>query len=124
MFGIGIDICDVQRFERLQKNKAFIERIFSDNEIEYCTNKRKASAQSFAARFAAKEAFLKALGTGIGKGIRLKEIEVRNNQSGSPGIILHGKSRETVKKLKTGNIQVSISHEKNTAVAVVIIEKE
>jgi holo-[acyl-carrier protein] synthase len=121
MYGIGVDICEVNRFDRLKEKSDFIQKIFTEEEIKYCCPKKN-SSQYFAVRFAAKEAFLKALGTGIGKGIHLKEIEVVRNDSGKPFILLHGETKRTFEKMKTGNIHLSLSHEKNNAIAFVIIE--
>jgi len=123
MYGLGIDICEVKRFDRLINNKAFLEKVFSVDEIKYCSNKKN-NSQYFAVRFAAKEAFLKAIGIGIGKGIHLKEIEIIKDQFGKPFLNLVGKTRETFEKLNAGNIHVSLSHEKTNAVAVVVIDKK
>jgi holo-[acyl-carrier protein] synthase len=122
MFGLGIDICEVERFERLKNNETFVKRIFSEEEIKYCSTKKN-NAQYFAVRFAAKEAFLKAIGTGIGKGIRLKEIETCKNEFGKPFLNLIGETKNTFEKMNCGNIHLSLSHEKHNAVAVVIVEK-
>jgi holo-[acyl-carrier protein] synthase len=121
MLGIGTDICEVQRFDRLKENRSFLERIYSEKEIKYCGN-RKASSQCFAARFAAKEAFAKALGTGIRKGIHLKEIEIENDELGKPFINLSGETKDTFEKLGCRSIHISISHEKTMAIAMVVIE--
>lgn len=120
--GIGIDICEVHRFERLQENTAFIERVFSKNEIKYCSNKRR-SAEYFAARFAAKEAFSKALGTGIRNGLVLKDIEIIKNETGKPELLLHNNAKTLIEErgIDQNCIMLSISHEKSVAVAVVII---
>lgn len=122
MLGIGIDICDVKRFDRLKDNENFIKKVFSDEEIEVCF-KRKNVSQCLAARFAAKEAFLKAIGTGIGNGISIKDIIIKKDNSGRPVIQLHGKAKEYYEKINCGDIHLSISHEKNIAVAMVVIEK-
>jgi holo-[acyl-carrier protein] synthase len=121
MYGIGVDICEVDRFDRLKENDDFIKKIFSEEEINYC-HPKKNSSQYYAVRFAAKEAFLKAIGIGIGKGIHLKEIEVNKDDFGKPFIILHGETKQTFEKMNAGSIHLSLSHEKNNAVAFVVIE--
>lgn len=124
IYGIGIDICEVHRFERLVKKQAFLNKVFTVNEIEYCSRHGN-SEQNYAARFAAKEAFVKAMGTGFGrKGISLKEIEILKDELGKPYIKLHGKTQDSVYEDGDKNILLSISHEEKTAVAVVIIENE
>ncbi|MCK4797381.1 MAG: holo-ACP synthase [Spirochaetes bacterium] len=123
MLGIGVDICEVNRFEKLKQNKAFLKKIFTDNEIEYC-EKRRNNAQCFAVRFAAKEAFVKAIGTGFRKGAHYKEIEVINNELGNPFLKITGLTNETLNRMNGSTIHLSLSHEKTSAIAFVIIEKE
>ncbi|HOJ64761.1 MAG TPA: holo-ACP synthase [Spirochaetota bacterium] len=122
MFGIGIDICNVKRFDRLKENHNFLKRVFSDNELDLCM-KRKNVSQCLAARFAAKEAFLKAIGTGIGNGISIKEVIIKKDEKGKPFILLEGNTKKYYEEINGGNIHLSISHEKDVAVAVVVIEK-
>jgi len=122
ILGIGVDICEVKRFNRLSEDKRFIKRIFSDQEIDYC-EKFKKKAECFAARFAAKEAFIKALGIGLSKGIVLKEIEVKKEKSGQPVLKISGATLKTFNNLKGDKIFLSMSHEKTSAVAFVIITK-
>ncbi len=121
MIGIGIDICDVKRFEKLRENDLFLKRFFSEKELQLCL-KRKNVAQCLAARFAAKEAFVKAVGTGIGRGFKLKEIVVEKDSLGKPFINFEGKTKSHYERINAKNIHLSISHEKEFAVAVVIIE--
>jgi holo-[acyl-carrier protein] synthase len=122
MFGIGIDICEVHRFDRLKEKKGFLEKIYSQEEIDYCMA-NKTSSQNLAVRFAAKESFLKALGTGLRKGVHLKEIIIEKDELGKPYIKLIGETRETFDKMGLSRIQLSLSHEKNNAIALVIIEE-
>jgi holo-[acyl-carrier protein] synthase len=122
MYGIGIDICEVKRFDRLKAKEGFLQRIFSEEEISYC-NARKNSSECFAVRFAAKEAFLKALGTGLAKGVHFREIIVINGALGKPDINLAGETRMTFENMGLSKILVSISHERENAVAVVMIDK-
>ncbi|OUX53066.1 MAG: hypothetical protein CBE47_04075 [Pelagibacteraceae bacterium TMED287] len=124
ILGLGVDIININRIKMiLNRNKKFVEKIFSKKEILYC-NKKKAKEFCFAKRFAAKEAFSKALGTGISKGLNFKEIEVIKEDSGKPSLSIKGKSLLVVKKtLKKDNFVVflSISDDKPFAVATVII---
>ena len=125
IFGIGTDIVNVKRMEKSMRNKKnfFKNKIFSKKEISYCENKKNSSA-FYAKRFAAKEAFSKALGTGIRKGVNLKNIEIFNNSQGKPSILLKGSLDGYVKKKvknKNYNIYLSLSDDKPWAQATVII---
>lgn len=117
---IGIDICEVKRFEKLVKDHSFLSRVFTEAEIEYCI-KKKNCCQNFAVRFAAKEAFSKALGTGLKSGIKLKEIEILKDDEGKPIIKLYDKTKLFYESRFNKNIHLSLSHEKSLAVAVVIL---
>ena len=99
IFGLGTDIVNIKRVQLALKNnkKNFTKRIFSKNEINYC-EKRKNSASYYAKRYAAKEAFSKALGTGISKGINFNDIEILNNKFGKPYIKLKGSTATYLKK--------------------------
>ena len=125
IFGIGTDIVNIKRMEKtLKKNGVkFKKRIFSEKEIKYCEKKRN-PASFFAKRFAAKEAFTKALGTGINKGINLKNIEISNNINGKPNISLKGYVNTFLKKKikrKKYKIYLSLSDDKPWAQATVVI---
>ena len=125
IFGIGTDIINVKRMKKsLKKNgDAFKKRIFSKKEIIYCEKKKNPSAY-YAKRFAAKEALSKALGTGIRKGIDLKNIEVTNDALGKPSINLKGNVADLlIKKIKTKkySIYLSLSDDLPWAQATVII---
>ena len=123
IFGIGTDIVDVSRMKKLiNKNQKFINRIFSIKEIKYC-NSRSNKISSYSKRFAAKEAFAKALGIGISKGISFNEISINNNKDGAPFIELLGNTKTIVKKLikKKNKIYLSLSDEKKYALAMVVI---
>jgi holo-[acyl-carrier protein] synthase len=122
--GIGTDLVDVDRVRKfISKGARHLEGIFSFREIDYCSSKRYPE-QHYAARFAAKEAFLKALGTGWRGGIRFCEIEVVLDSLGKPGIVLNGTAADIMKKqvASTHLIHVSLSHLKHYATATVIIE--
>ncbi len=122
IYGLGTDIVDISRIKKLlNKNKKFINRIFSVNEIKYCESRSNKIA-SYAKRFAAKEAFTKALGTGVSKGIFFNEISVNNNKDGAPFIELLGKTKLIVLSLiKKKKIYLSLSDEKKYALAMVVI---
>ena len=125
IFGIGTDIVNIKRMEHSLKKHGFNfkNRIFSKKEISYC-EKKKNSSSFYAKRFAAKEAFTKALGTGIRKGVNLKNIEITNNVYGKPLIRLKGNlSRYLKKKIKSSkyDIHLSLSDDKPWAQATVII---
>ena len=125
IFGIGTDIVNIRRIEQsLKKHKfTFINKIFSKKEIAYC-EKRKNPSAFYAKRFAAKEAFSKALGTGIIKGVNLKNIEISNNAYGKPSILLKGSLANYLKKKvknKKYDIYLSLSDDKPWAQATVII---
>ena len=125
IFGIGTDIVNIKRMEKLLKwdSDAFKKRIFSKNEIIYCERKKNPST-FYAKRFAAKEALSKALGTGIRKGINFKNIEISNNNFGKPSIKLSGSTATYLKnqiKNKKYSIYLSLSDDVPWAQATVII---
>ena len=123
LYGIGTDIISVTRIKRLTKNKLFLNRIFNKKEIQKC-KKIKNSYNCFAKRFAAKEAFSKALGTGISKGINFNEIIVLNEKNGRPYIRLIDKTKSVIErkiKKKKYRISLSLTDEDNYAVAFVTI---
>jgi holo-[acyl-carrier protein] synthase len=109
--------------DRIKKNildSNFVSRVFTETEKEYCEARKMNAGESYAARYAAKEAFAKALGTGIGKGILLKDIEVFR-KDGKPAIRLYNKALELMNEHGTYSMDVSISHTGDTAVASVVI---
>ena len=123
LFGVGTDIIGVNRLKKSLKKKLFLSRIFNDEEIIKC-KKTKKNSNCFAKRFAAKEAFSKALGTGISKGINFNEIIVLNEKSGKPYIKLINKTKKIVERKlrkKIYKISLSIADEKDYAVAFVTI---
>jgi len=120
--GLGTDIAEVGRIANsIGKEKGFRELVFSPSEIEYCET-RANKFEHYAARFAAKEAFFKAIGTGWKNGTAFHEVEVYNDASGKPNIRLIGATSDTLSYLQQENIQVSLSHTGGMAIAVVIIE--
>jgi len=123
IYGIGIDLIDISRIKTsFAKNKKFKNRVFSKKEIKYCDSKNNKIA-SYSKRFAAKEAFAKALGTGVSKGISFNEISINNNKNGAPFIELLGKTKIIFKKLTNNRnkIYLSLSDEKKYALAMVVI---
>ena len=124
IYGIGIDIVKISRFSKLIKKKSYLKRIFSKKEIQKCSKKKITFYSCFAKRFAAKEAFSKALGTGISNGISLNEIIVKNNISGKPYFNFEGDTKRLLKKkFKNKEIKtsLSLSDENKYAVAFVTI---
>ena len=120
--GMGIDIIEVERLRRdLAKKHGMVEEIFTTKEIAYCRKKRY-PAQHFAARFCAKEALFKALGSGKRGKMSWREVETINDANGSPAIRLRGATKERAKKLNVDKIHVSLSHTRQMAAVCVILE--
>lgn len=121
--GIGIDITEVHRIrESIERfGDRFVQRIFTEQEIRYCDSKLN-RFERYAARFAAKEAAMKALGTGWNHGIRWRDCEVARAPGGRPTIIFHGKASDFAKKLRVSNAALSITHTADQAMAQVILE--
>ena len=122
IYGVGIDMIETARVEKqLLRSERFRDRVFSPHEIDYCESKKN-KAQNYAARFAAKEAFMKALGLGWRKGLSFKDIEIRNDTLGKPTIVLYGMAKKLADERKIQNIQVSLTHLKDIAGANVTLE--
>jgi holo-[acyl-carrier protein] synthase len=121
--GLGVDITLVDRIEAAiaRRGRALLERVFTPSEIAYC-EKHRNRAERFAGRFAAKEAAMKALGTGWARGVRWVDIEVVREPSGKPTLKLSGATRAIADQLGVKNISVTITHDGNTALAQVIFE--
>ena len=119
--GVGCDIIEIERIARAIKREFFIRRVFTAEEAAYCQRRGQQAPASFAARFAAKEAVLKALGTGLREG-SLQEIAVNNDVLGKPLVKLSGHFAMLAKQLGVKNIQISLSHSRDFAVAYVIME--
>lgn len=124
IFGTGVDIVEIARFERFlaQGNDALIRRLFTDLEIGYCSEKRLA-AQHYALRFAAKESFLKALGTGLRDGLSWQDVEVVNDELGKPSLKLYGKAQEMFARADLTGCFLSLSHDAGCAIAMVVLER-
>jgi holo-[acyl-carrier protein] synthase len=120
--GIGVDIIDIPRIKRMiEKNNRFTEKVFSASEIAYCRSKYRQEVH-FAARFAAKEAYFKALGTGWRYGMRWQDISVENDELGKPEIKLSGIARDYFEENQFQHVHLSISHAQSYAVAFVVVE--
>ena len=122
--GLGIDCVEIRRIENILNKwgDKFTGRIYSENERFYCERKAH-SSQHYAVRFAAKEAFLKCLGVGIGDGIAFNHIEVILDTQGKPMLRLHREARKALKRINILNVHVSLTHTRNYASAVVILER-
>ncbi|MCL2440531.1 MAG: holo-ACP synthase [Treponema sp.] len=120
IIGIGIDIVEVKRMERWLKDIKLLQRFFHDEEIKHVLS-GKNGAQSLAARFAAKEAFGKALGTGLAD-FSLKDIMIKNRENGKPELFLLETAQNVMKKSGVDKIHISLSHERENAIAMVVLE--
>ena len=124
IISIGVDIIEVSRVrETIARTPRFAERVFTEAERAYCESRGAAAAQHYAARFAAKEAALKALQTGWSGGISWRDVEVASKDSGAPVILFHGRARELFEESGATTAHISISHTTEHAVAQVILEK-
>jgi holo-[acyl-carrier protein] synthase len=121
--GTGIDIAEVPRIrEAIERfGQRFLQRIYTDGEIKYCDSKAN-RGERYAARFAAKEAAMKALGTGWNHGVRWRDCEVVRMPGGRPTMMFHGRAGEFAAKLGVKNVALSISHTEEQAIAQVILE--
>ncbi len=122
IIGCGVDIVSVERFSKLAKNDKFIQRFFHPTEVEYVKKNANKAKESLAVRFAAKEALGKALGSGIGC-LTLRNICVSNLPSGKPILEVFDDVKIKIKEYNVDFIHVSLSHEKDFAIAQVILEK-
>ena len=126
IIGNGVDIVDNLRIKKAIKNKNFINRIYSHSEIRV-SKKNQNKVNFFAKRFAAKEAFVKSLGTGFRNDLNLKDISVINDKLGKPSFVINQKVKEIIKKqlkLTSFNFFLSISDEKKYSIAFVILQKK
>jgi holo-[acyl-carrier protein] synthase len=124
ILGTGIDMVDIDRVARSieRYGRRFLERVYTAQEIVYCERKRRNAAESYAARFAAKEAGAKALGTGMGFGVTWREIEVGREPAGRPLLVLHGRAAELAQAMGVQRSSLSITHTDTQAMAMVILE--
>ena len=123
VIGLGTDLIEIERIERSVERygDAFLRRVFTPGEIAYCMRKKNA-AESLAARFAAKEAGAKALGTGISRGVSWREFEVRRQPGQRPELHLSGRAAEIAAGLCIRRLALSLSHSRNVSMAVVVAE--
>lgn len=123
ILGVGTDIVECLRIAQMieRHGELFIGRVYTGHEIDYC-RARKAATQHYAGRWAAKEAVLKALGTGWRRGISWRDIEVRNDSSGAPNIVLRAGARDVFEKAGIVKMHITISHCRSHAVAYAIAE--
>ncbi|MBM4328801.1 MAG: holo-[acyl-carrier-protein] synthase [Deltaproteobacteria bacterium] len=122
--GVGVDIVDVNRMKRIlesSRSRRFLERVFSDEEIRACEATAH-PAQGFAARFAAKEALAKALGTGFSRGVTPARIMVQGEERSRPTIALTDKALAVARSMDVGRIHVSLTHTDQSACALVVLE--
>ena len=124
VLGLGTDLIEISRIEESirQYGQRFLDRVYTPEEIAYCQRKKKHAAESFAARFAAKEAGAKALGTGISRGVSWKEIEVRREPGGRPTLHLSGRAQDRASELGIRRLSLSLTHSRDVALAVVVAE--
>jgi holo-[acyl-carrier protein] synthase len=121
--GTGVDIAEVPRIQAAvdRFGDRFLRRVFTPNEVKYCLSKAN-SAERLAARFAAKEAAMKAIGTGLHLGVTWQDVEVIRNPGGRPGIRFTGMAAEFAARLGCKNVHVSITHTREQALAMVVLE--
>ena len=123
MKGVGIDLCSISRIEKtIKTNDRFLQRCYTEAERAYVAQRGQMGAHSAAAMYAAKEAFLKAVGLGIGRGIRLDEIGVGHDLNGAPFYALSGAALEKLHDMGANQAFLSLSHEADMAAAVCVIE--
>ncbi len=124
IISIGVDIIEVRRVrETIERTPRFAQRVFTEAERAYCESRGAVAAQHYAARFAAKEAALKALQTGWSGGISWQDVEVTAKESGAPLIVFHGRAREMYEQSGATSAHISIAHTSEHAIAEVILEK-
>lgn len=121
IIGIGCDVIEIERVKRACEKESFVKRVFTDKEIAYCTSRKAQSFSSYAARFAAKEAVLKAFGTGLRNG-EIKEIEITNDELGKPIVVLSGYHKALAEEKGVQNIHISLSHSQTQAIAYCVME--
>lgn len=123
VLGLGTDLIEIERVQASMDRfgERFLDRVFTEGEIAYCMRKKQ-SAESFAARFAAKEAGAKALGTGISRGVSWKEIEVRREIGQRPTLHFSGRAQELANAMGVRRVQLSLSHSRTLAMAVALVE--
>ena len=122
MYGIGVDIVSIDRIAKSLEKQSFLTKVYGQGEIALFATENRIKTNSLAANFAAKEAFSKALGTGV-RGFELTEVEILRDELGKPYFVFSGKAKEIVES-KNLHFMVSLSHEKDKAIAFVTAEKK
>ena len=124
IYGIGMDLVKVKRIEEALKRwgERFQDKVFTPGEVHYCLQKKNPSP-NFAARFAAKEAFVKALGIGIRRGVHWRDVEVQRDPLGKPVLKLYGRAVEICQQEKIGGLFLSLTHDGDYSGAIVVLEK-
>ncbi|HEY8499422.1 MAG TPA: holo-ACP synthase [Clostridia bacterium] len=119
----GVDMVEIQRIkDSIDKSgEFFLRRVFTQGEINYCESRKERRYESYAARFAAKEAVSKALGTGIARGVSLKDIELVTSKEGKPKVVLHGTAREKYVDMSATSIDISLTHSRDYAAAFAVL---
>ena len=125
VLGIGVDMVEVERIQHSldRFGERFMKRVFTEVEIAYCQS-MKFPARHFAARFAAKEAVSKAFGTGIGKAMGWKDIDVHRKPSGEPFVVLDGGAKKLAEERKVSKVSITLSHTEHHAMAMIVVEGE
>jgi len=119
----GVDIIEIDRLRNsIEKVEGFRERVFTSAEVSYCENRKSAKYESYAARFAAKEAVMKAFGTGMSVGLGWKQIEILNDDKGKPYAILSQRAQELFESMGAKSMDVSVSHCNDYAIAYAVID--
>ncbi|MFH1429786.1 MAG: holo-ACP synthase [Candidatus Margulisiibacteriota bacterium] len=120
---LGLDLVEISRIKEMAEkyNSRFLDRVFTTAELEYCMTKTVMRFPELAARFAAKEAVVKALGTGM-RGVSWKEVEVIRNPLGKPDILLHDRAAGIAKELGVSKIHISLTHARDTSAAIAMLE--
>jgi holo-[acyl-carrier protein] synthase len=124
--GIGVDACEITRLKRALAGSAgarFKQRVFTAGEQAYCDARGRARYESYAARFAAKEAAMKALGTGWGRGLGFTDVEVERDDEAAPRLVLHGEAARVAARLGVVRCHLSLTHTRTTAIAWVLCER-
>lgn len=121
--GIGIDVVQVSRMKHWIEDEGLLSRYFHPRELKFALSRGYSSVLSLAARFAAKEAFGKAIGTGL-RDFSLREVEVENDDMGKPELVLHGSAAEALARIGGSKVFVSLTHEEDNAIAMIVIEGE
>ncbi|MEL7568239.1 MAG: holo-ACP synthase [Dehalobacterium sp.] len=122
IYGLGTDIIEISRINKAAQRESFLKRVFTEKEIALCRERHNFYA-SLAVRFAAKEAVSKALGTGF-QGLKWREIEILSDSLGKPLVTLHGGARELAGRLGITNLEVTVSHSRDNAIAFCAAERK